>query len=117
MRSLAQCSAEAIAALSVASPYKEGDFLLPAKNLRSSFVDDPLSMYEVAERIEVRKGHSLGDVYDPYFSRTASTSAASLPAAEAETNRLSPTTWEGHIKAIKRECPIRVKLRRPSAFR
>ena len=44
------------------SPYKEGDYLLPVKKLRASFVDDPLFMYEVAERVEAKKGHSLGDV-------------------------------------------------------
>ena len=53
------------------SPYKEGDYLLPAKELRASFVDDPLFMYEVAERIEAKSGHSLGDIYDPYFDRAA----------------------------------------------
>ena len=53
------------------SPYKEGDYLLPVKQLRASFVDDPLFMYEVAERIEAKTGHSLGDIYDPYFDRAA----------------------------------------------
>lgn len=53
------------------SPYTEGDYLLPTKALRASFVDDPLFMYEVAERIEAKKGHSLGDIYDPYFDRSA----------------------------------------------
>ena len=53
------------------SPYKEGDYLLPAKELRASFVDDPLFMYEVAERIEAKSGYSLGDIYDPYFDRAA----------------------------------------------
>jgi hypothetical protein len=53
------------------SPYSEGDYLLPAEALRASFVDDPLFMYEVAERIKVKGGTSLGDVYDPYFDRTA----------------------------------------------
>ena len=53
------------------SPYKEGDYLLPARHLRASFVDDPLFMYEVAERIQAKPGHSLGDIYDPYFDRSA----------------------------------------------
>jgi hypothetical protein len=53
------------------SPFKEGDYLLPRKELRASFVDDPLFMYEVAERIEAKAGHSLGDIYDPYFDRSA----------------------------------------------
>jgi hypothetical protein len=53
------------------SPYAEGDYLLPAASLRASFVDDPLFMYAVAERIKVKTGTSLGDIYDPYFDRTA----------------------------------------------
>jgi hypothetical protein len=51
------------------SPYHAGDYLLPLKALRAPFVDDPLFMYEVAERIRVGKGKSLGEVYDPYFDR------------------------------------------------
>ena len=52
------------------SPYKEGDYLMPASALRPSFVHDPLFMYEVAERIKVKAGGtSLGEVYDPYFDR------------------------------------------------
>ena len=54
------------------SPYSEGDYLLPAEPLRAAFVSDPLFMYEVAERIKVQKsGASLGDIYDPYFDRSA----------------------------------------------
>jgi hypothetical protein len=53
------------------SPYTEGDYLLPIAQLRASFVDNPLFMYEVAERIEVKSGASLGDIYDPYFDRLA----------------------------------------------
>ena len=53
-----------------ASPYTEGDYLLPVEELRASFVDNPLFMYEVAERIEVTSGKSLGDIYDPYFDRS-----------------------------------------------
>jgi hypothetical protein len=53
------------------SPYATGDYLLPIASLRASFVDDPLFMYEVAERIKVKSGTSLGDIYDPYFDRAA----------------------------------------------
>jgi len=53
------------------SPYHEGDFLLPVEKLRASFVDDPLFMYLVAERIKAGKGKSVGDIYDPYFDRAA----------------------------------------------
>jgi hypothetical protein len=53
------------------SPYAEGDYLLPIAPLRASFVDDPLYMYETSERIKVKSGTSLGDIYDPYFDRAA----------------------------------------------
>ena len=53
------------------SPYTEGDYLLPIEALRASFVEDPLFMYEVANRIKVTSGASLGDIYDPYFDRLA----------------------------------------------
>jgi len=53
------------------SPYTEGDYLLPVEALRASFVEDPLFMYEVANRIKVTSGTSLGDIYDPYFDRVA----------------------------------------------
>jgi hypothetical protein len=52
------------------SPNAGGDFLLPAKGLRASFVDDPLFMYAPAERIRIRGGKSLGQVFEPYFDRT-----------------------------------------------
>jgi len=51
------------------SPYRKGDYLLPIQSLRADFVDDPLFMYVVAERIKAKKGASLGDTYDPYFDR------------------------------------------------
>ncbi|MEX0853652.1 MAG: alpha-amylase family protein [Bauldia sp.] len=53
------------------SPWTEGDYLLPIEPLRASFVGDPLFMYEVAERIKVKSGTSLGQIYDPYFDRSA----------------------------------------------
>jgi hypothetical protein len=49
--------------------FSEGDFLLPRADLRASFVDNPLFMYSVSERIKAEPGASLGDVYDPYFDR------------------------------------------------
>jgi len=52
------------------SPNAGGDFLLPAKGLRASFVDDPLFMYAPAERIRIKGGKSLGQVFEPYFDRT-----------------------------------------------
>lgn len=47
-----------------------GDFLLPAKSLRASFVNDPLFMYTAAQKIRIKGGKTLGQVYEPYFDRT-----------------------------------------------
>jgi hypothetical protein len=52
------------------SPNARGDFLLPVKGLRADPVNDPLFMYQPAERINLKGGKSLGDVYEPYFDRT-----------------------------------------------
>ena len=46
-----------------------GDYLLPNADLRAGFVNDPLFMYRPSERIVVKDGTSLGDIYDPYFDR------------------------------------------------
>ncbi|MEO6395000.1 MAG: alpha-amylase family protein [Devosia sp.] len=51
------------------SPNQGGDYLLPAKALRASLIDDPLFMYQPAERIRIRGGKSLGQVFEPYFDR------------------------------------------------
>jgi hypothetical protein len=51
------------------SPWTQGDYLMPAPDIRPSFLSDPLFMYEVAERIKVKGGKSLGDIHDPYFDR------------------------------------------------
>jgi hypothetical protein len=68
------------------SPNKGGDFLLPVKDIRASFVNDPLFMYRPAERIRLKGGKSLGQVYEPYFDRTprhfsGHVNAASKPEA------------------------------------
>ena len=52
------------------SPNRGGDYLLPVAALRADFVDDPLFMYQPAERIRLTDGTSLGEVYEPYFDRT-----------------------------------------------
>ena len=57
------------------SPYRIGDYLLPIEPLRASFVGDPLFMYEVAQRIKVKGGKSLGAVYDPFSIAPHSISA------------------------------------------
>lgn len=51
------------------SPFNGGDYLLPVPELRASFVESPLFIYDGAERIQVTSGHSLGQTYDPYFDR------------------------------------------------
>ncbi|WP_062212779.1 alpha-amylase family protein [Aureimonas sp. AU12] len=48
-----------------------GDYLLPVAPLRAGFVHDPLFMYKPSERMRIRDGESLGEVFDPYFDRTA----------------------------------------------
>ena len=51
------------------SPYKDGRLPAADRAAPASFVGDPLFMYEVAERIKVKGGTSLGEIYDPYFDR------------------------------------------------
>ena len=53
-----------------ASPSVTGDYLLPNEGLRAPGVNNPLFMYESAQRIEAAKGASLGNIYNPYFDRT-----------------------------------------------
>jgi hypothetical protein len=45
------------------------DYVLPAESLRADFLRSPLIMYARSHRIRVTNGESLGDVYDPYFTR------------------------------------------------
>lgn len=52
------------------SPNRGGDFVLPVKQLRADFVNDPLFMYQPAEKIRLKGGKSLGQMYEPYFDRT-----------------------------------------------
>ena len=52
-----------------ASPFIQGDYLLPIESLRADFVTDPLYMYLPAQRIRVIDGESLGVIHDPYFDR------------------------------------------------
>ncbi len=51
-------------------PNRGHDYLLPARELRASFVGMPGIMYERSHRIRVTRGESLGQIFDPYFSRT-----------------------------------------------
>ena len=54
------------------SPWTAGDFLRPAAEISPKFLSDPLFMHEVAERIKVKGGKSLGEIHDPYFDRSPS---------------------------------------------
>ena len=52
------------------SDNRGGDYVLPVASLRADFVNDPLFMYQPAEKITLTDGTSLGEVYEPYFDRT-----------------------------------------------
>jgi len=52
------------------SQFEDGEFILPIKSLRSDIVETPLFTYFGAQRVSTTDGHSLGDVYSPYFSRS-----------------------------------------------
>ncbi len=47
------------------------DYVMPRDDLRAPYVSNPLVMYLPSQRIKVTDGLTLGDVYDPYFNRTA----------------------------------------------
>lgn len=51
-------------------PVRGHDYMLPVPELRASFVNMPLIMYERSHRIRVTDGESLGQIFDPYFNRT-----------------------------------------------
>jgi hypothetical protein len=50
-------------------PNRGHDFVLPVAELRAPFVNMPQVMYERSHRIRATKGKSLGQIFDPYFSR------------------------------------------------
>ena len=53
------------------SPNKGGDFLLPVKDLRASFVNDPLFMYQRRQSASGSRAASRwAQIYEPYFDRT-----------------------------------------------
>ena len=45
------------------------DYIQAAPEFAPSFVKTPFVMYAPSQRIKVRSGQSLGQVYDPYFNR------------------------------------------------
>jgi len=51
-------------------PQRGHDYLLPVLELRATFVNRPLIMYERSHRIRVTKGKTVGQIFDPYFNRT-----------------------------------------------
>ena len=52
------------------SPF-DPDYMLPIKEFQAEHVASPMVMYAASQRIRVSSGRSLGQVYDPYFNRTA----------------------------------------------
>lgn len=46
------------------------DYILPDSPFRPDFISTPMVMYMKSQRIKVRDGRSLGQVYDPYFNRS-----------------------------------------------
>ena len=51
-------------------PNRGHDYILPQRDFSAPFVNKPQVMYERSHRIRVTKGESLGQIFDPYFSRT-----------------------------------------------
>ena len=47
-----------------------GDYALTIEELRPDFVSNPLFMYGAAEKLILKDGESLGEIYEPYFDRT-----------------------------------------------
>jgi len=45
------------------------DFILPLPELRPSFVQSPMVIYDRYPRLRVSDGHSLGEIYEPWFER------------------------------------------------
>jgi Beta-galactosidase trimerisation domain len=58
------------ASLEGLSPFSP-DFMLPSLELQPDFVDQPFVMYAPSHRLRAKSGCSLGQVFDPYFNRTA----------------------------------------------
>jgi len=52
-----------------ASPFLP-DYIQPRADLRPEFTTAPFVHYQRSQRIKVRDGQSLGEVYDPWFNRT-----------------------------------------------
>ncbi|HQL86720.1 MAG TPA: beta-galactosidase trimerization domain-containing protein [Lentisphaeria bacterium] len=52
------------------SPYRP-DFVMFSNGLQPAGIRAPMVMYLTSQRIQVKNGNSLGDVYDPYFNRTS----------------------------------------------
>jgi hypothetical protein len=76
------------------SPNTQGDYLLPIPTLQASFVEDPLFMYLPAQRVRATDGRVLGDVYEPYFDRTARHFMGHLHAPA----RPQPTGYAGGLE-------------------
>jgi hypothetical protein len=46
------------------------DYIVPRQDIQSPITASPLVMYLKSQKIKVKDGESLGDVYEPYFNRT-----------------------------------------------
>jgi len=46
------------------------DYILPAEELRASFLASPMVMYLRSQRIQATTGTSLGAIHDPWFNRS-----------------------------------------------
>ncbi len=51
------------------SPYQP-DYVKPSAEFAPNYLSSPYVMYLASQRIKVRNGVSLGEIYDPYFNRT-----------------------------------------------
>lgn len=52
------------------SPF-DPDYMLPEADFRGDHIASPMVMYAPSQRIRATTGRSLGQVFDPYFNRTA----------------------------------------------
>ena len=79
-----------------------GDYVLPVASLRADFVNDPLFMYQPAEKIRLTDGTSLGEVYEPYFDRTPRHFSGHINTAEpARRQRIRRRFEQGQLHLFR----------------
>ena len=59
-----------IGAINYGTSQFQPDFILPAPEICPDYVQSPIVMYQPSRLIKVSHGHSLGQVFNPYFNRT-----------------------------------------------